>query len=224
MPEGCRPSVIALTNSGLTPAFRASGACTSYSYCCVHCRAVRRMTNSVSFCPMLLWNRRYSPVFCSRLINSGLRSSGTNGPASVPLGPATNSSAAFLWASVICSLGIGGIRSCATALSKNKNTRQAATTQFASITRHLLSEGTSRMLTDTTRDSPFERHKVVTCPYRVSLLLRNYGRSVRKSSRKEPCEEQNPQRIDHQLQQSVANQVPRPRLKDPQERQHPKRV
>src|SRR5437879_4401625 len=101
---------MALIVSCFTPAFNAEGSCALYSYCCVHCLAVNRMTNSVSFGPILLWKRTYSPVFCSTLMNSGLRSSGTKGPSAppAPRGPEVTSSKAFFCASVIFSFGIGG--------------------------------------------------------------------------------------------------------------------
>src|SRR5204862_7825308 len=60
--------------------------------------------------------RRQSPSARARLITSGLRSIGTNGPEmSAPDRAALNSSIAFFCASVNLSAGIGGMRSCAPA-------------------------------------------------------------------------------------------------------------
>src|ERR1700683_405330 len=98
------------------------------------------MTNSLILGPTLLWKRRYSPVFCSRLMNSGLRRSGMKGPPApaAPRGPATTSSRAFRCASVIFSLGIRGMRSCAAAALKQNKRRKESRAKVASLTGRLL--------------------------------------------------------------------------------------
>src|SRR5579864_8056784 len=131
---------MAVMNSCLTPFFSAVGSWALYSYCWVHCLAVSRMTNSLILGPTLLWKRRYSPVFCRRLMNSGLRRSGMKGPPApaAPRGPAVTSSSAFRCASVIFSLGIGGMRSCAAAALKQNKRRKESRAKVASLTGKLL--------------------------------------------------------------------------------------
>src|SRR5579864_2191714 len=112
---GRRPSATAFTISGLSPALIASGSCAFHSYCCVHCRAVMMMASSISFCGITLWKRRYSPIASARSINSGLRSSATNGPNTGLPRSFVNCSTAFFCASVNLSAGISGMRSWAIA-------------------------------------------------------------------------------------------------------------
>src|SRR5713226_2941296 len=93
------------------PALRPRGTWTSHSKCWVHSLETTSMVNSLIRCSSELWNRRYSPTFCSRSMSSGLRRRGMKGPFTPLRGPATISSAALRCASVILPAGNGGIRS-----------------------------------------------------------------------------------------------------------------
>src|SRR6267378_1544134 len=83
MPEGRRPSANAAIVSSEMPALRPRGTWTNHSKCCVHSLETASMTSSLIRGSSELWNRRYSPTFCSRSMSSGPRK-GVKGPF-VPL-------------------------------------------------------------------------------------------------------------------------------------------
>jgi len=58
--------------SWLVPALSARGTCTTHSNCCDHERATQSVANSEIRGASELWKRRYSPTFCSLVINAGL--------------------------------------------------------------------------------------------------------------------------------------------------------
>src|SRR5450432_2259546 len=126
MLSGFRPAPMAATMEGSSPALIASGAWAYHSYCEPQACAVMMIAISLTRLSSEVLNRTYSPTFCRRSANSGLRNQALKGPLIPFLGPAMMASAMVRWAGDILSSGISAMRSPLSATAEPASNTQMA--------------------------------------------------------------------------------------------------